>query len=65
MMIAFDMRYCPQKPMAVLVRYVLDYFLDFMCVMKMRWIHDGKNGVARTHGSFSLLKVQVIPHEGI
>jgi hypothetical protein len=31
----------------------------------MCWIHDGQNGVAGTHGSLNLYKVQIISHKGI
>lgn len=71
MMIAFDMRYGLEMSR----RYLRKSFIDtstrseclffFIHVAQMSWIHDGKNGVARTDGPLNILKVQVISHKGI
>ena len=72
MMIAFDMRYGVEKQTEMRSKWVLSYLMKlfpdlilFLYCCKMRWLHDGKDGVGGTDGSYSLCKVQIIPHQGI
>ena len=35
-----------------------------MYIAQVCWIHDGKNGIAGTHGTIDIHEVQIIPRKG-